>query len=156
MAIYSKHLPKSERLKSQKDIQELFKKSSSSCYLYPFKLVYKFAVDIAPIPTENLLEISTENSSEKTNEKTNEKITQNNPPQLLPQLLFSVSKKSFKRAVDRNIIRRRIKEAYRLNKNLFLPNIKIPQHIGIIYIAKEIMEFADIQKKLIRVFGMIK
>ncbi len=142
MAIYSKRLPKTQRLKSQKDIQELFKKSSSSCYLYPFKLVYKF-------PPEKNIE---ETLAEKTNE--------NNPPEaispLLPQLLFSVSKKSFKRAVDRNIIRRRIKEAYRLNKNLFLPNIKIPQHIGIIYIAKEIMEFADIQKKLIRVFGMIK
>ena len=130
MTIYSKGLPKSERLKSQKDIQELFKKSSSSCYLYPFKLVYKFTAK--------------------------ENLTENNPIEVLPQLLFSVSKKSFKRAVDRNLIRRRIKEAYRLNKSLFLPNIKIPQHIGIIYIAKEIMEFADIQKKLIRVFGMIK
>ena len=97
---------------------------------------------------------------ENSQEKINENLVENNPiqvlPQLLPQLLFSVSKKSFKRAVDRNLIRRRIKEAYRLNKILFLPNIKIPQHIGIIYIAKEIMEFADIQKKLIRVFGMIK
>ncbi len=138
MTIYSKGLPKSERLKSQKDIQELFKKSSSSCYLYPFKLVYKFPVE------EKLVGNSNENNPQKI------------LPQFLPQLLFSVSKKSFKRAVDRNIIRRRIKEAYRLNKNLFLPNIKIPQHIGIIYIAKEIMEFADIQKKLIRVFGMIK
>ncbi len=138
MAIYSKRLPKTERLKSQKDIQELFKKSSSSCYLYPFKLVYKFPTE------ENLVKKVNENNSPEA------------VPPLLPQLLFSVSKKSFKRAVDRNIIRRRIKEAYRLNKNLFLPNIKIPQHIGIIYIAKEIMEFADIQKKLIRVFGMIK
>ena len=144
MAIYSKRLPKTQRLKSQKDIQELFKKSSSSCYLYPFKLVYKFPQEMPAILVEN----SQENSQEKINE--------NHPIQLSPQVLFSVSKKSFKRAVDRNLIRRRIKEAYRLNKNLFLPNIKIPQHIGIIYIAKEIMEFADIQKKLIRVFGMIK
>ncbi len=133
--IYSKGLPKTERLKSQKDIQELFNKSSSSCYLYPFKLIYKF-------PTENLEE-DINVKSEKS-------------PLITPQVLFSVSKKSFKRAVDRNIIRRRIKEAYRLNKNLFLPNIKIPEHIGIVYIAKEIMEFSDIQKKLIRVFGMIK
>ena len=140
MVIYSKRLPKTERLKSQKDIQELFKKSSSSCYLYPFKLVYKFPQQMPTLLVEN----------------SPEKINENNPIQVLPQLLFSVSKKSFKRAVDRNLIRRRIKEAYRLNKNIFLPNIKIPQHIGIIYIAKEIMEFADIQKKLIRVFGMIK
>ena len=148
MAIYSKHLPKAERLKSQKDIQELFKKNSSSCYLYPFKLVYKFAQEIPQISIEKTEENNT------TNNVTNDVAPL--LPQVLPQVLFSVSKKSFKRAVDRNIIRRRIKEAYRLNKSLFLPNIKIPQHIGIIYIAKEIMEFADIQKKLIRVFGMIK
>jgi ribonuclease P protein component len=33
------------------------------------------------------------------------------------QVAFSVSKKSFKRAVRRNLIKRRIREAYRKNKN---------------------------------------
>jgi ribonuclease P protein component len=33
------------------------------------------------------------------------------------QVAFSVSKKSFKRAVKRNLIKRRIREAYRKNKN---------------------------------------
>lgn len=34
------------------------------------------------------------------------------------QVAISVSKKTFKKAVDRNLIRRRIREAYRKNKNM--------------------------------------
>ena len=34
------------------------------------------------------------------------------------QVLFSVSKKGFRRAVTRNLIKRRLREAYRKNKNI--------------------------------------
>ena len=64
------------------------------------------------------------------------------------QVLISASKKNFKRAVDRNLIKRRIRESYRLNKNL-LPNSPLLL-IAYIYTAKEILTFAQIQERLVR------
>src|SRR6188768_1623853 len=95
---------KEERLRKEKDIQELFDKGSSF-YLFPFK------VFILP-----------------------------NDDKESHQVLISVSKKNFKRAVDRNTIKRRMREAYRLQKQILpeLPRVKA----GFIYSHKEILDFA--------------
>ncbi|MBC5994673.1 ribonuclease P protein component [Pontibacter cellulosilyticus] len=66
------------------------------------------------------------------------------------QVLVSVSKRYFKRAVDRNRLKRQIREAYRLNKHLLYQNPEqAPQLLGILYIGKEKKSFQIIQKKLI-------
>lgn len=63
-----------------------------------------------------------------------------------PQVLISVSKRNFKKAVDRNKLKRRIREAYRLNKH----EVQTEQNllIAYIYTSKEILTFAEIEKKL--------
>ncbi|MEB2781686.1 ribonuclease P protein component [Algoriphagus sp. C2-6-M1] len=64
------------------------------------------------------------------------------------QVLFSVSKKKIKKAVGRNFVKRRMREAYRLNKELIPPSAP-DMSIGLIYVSSDLMEFSQIQTKII-------
>ncbi|MGK7393201.1 MAG: ribonuclease P protein component [Candidatus Cyclobacteriaceae bacterium M3_2C_046] len=66
-----------------------------------------------------------------------------------PTILISVSKKNFKKAVARNKIKRRIREAYRVNKYILAE--KSPEKtaaVAFIYVSKDILDFASIESKL--------
>lgn len=61
------------------------------------------------------------------------------------RIVVSVPKKCFRRAVKRNLLKRRIREAYRLNKNLLPVNAeKGGTDIIFIYMAKDILDFGTI------------
>jgi ribonuclease P protein component len=66
------------------------------------------------------------------------------------EVLFSVSKRNFKRAVDRNLLKRCMREAYRLQKSQLQGTTKF--QIAYIYTAKEILPFANIQEQIIHSF----
>lgn len=68
------------------------------------------------------------------------------------QVLFSVSKKKIRKATDRNFIKRRLKEAYRLNKHILSPDGII---VGLIFVGKAEMPFAEIQPKMIQVLNRL-
>jgi ribonuclease P protein component len=73
------------------------------------------------------------------------------PTMVPPQVLISVSKRTFKRAVDRNRLKRLIREAYRLNKYRLTeqPNGHEIALLGIIFTGKEKSPLALVEKKLI-------
>lgn len=64
----------------------------------------------------------------------------------------SVSKKYFKKAVDRNYFKRVLRETYRLNKHLLLDNLDQPYSFMFFYQCKERLSFEEINTKTIQLF----
>jgi ribonuclease P protein component len=67
------------------------------------------------------------------------------------KILISVPKKKFKKAINRNRIKRLIREAYRLNKMEFLSTIEnkgIHLSLAITYVSDKEMDFKLIQEKV--------
>jgi ribonuclease P protein component len=117
--------PKSERLTGKKRIGMLFEKGRTDLrtfYLFPFRVIYHYTLD------EQGQRVGPEQAA----------------------VLINVSKRSFKRAVDRNLIRRRIREAYRLNKALLGQENLPPTEIAFLYIAKTKATFEEIEKGMKR------
>ena len=119
-------LGKDERLKSRKQIEQLFDKGKSFV-VNPFR-VY-FIVSGVPIAIGRSM----------VNEKG------------LLKFGVGVSVKNFKRAVDRNRIKRLVREAWRLQKNELQEKIKITGkqlNAFFIYTGKELPDFATVKDKV--------
>jgi ribonuclease P protein component len=86
--------------------------------------------------------------------KTRERVEENEV-----KIIISVSKKLFARAVDRNLIKRRIREGYRKNKQILLNNgnqeKKYFTEIAFIYTSKNIVEYHELESKIISVLQSI-
>ena len=113
-------LGKNERLKSRKQIEQLFT-GGKNFHFAPFRVFYYSS----PFIDQHSLSIL--------------------------QFGVGVSGKNFKRAVDRNRIKRLTREVYRLQKQELqtaLKQKKLHLNIFIIYTGKEMPEFNIIREKL--------
>ena len=64
----------------------------------------------------------------------------------------SVSKKYFKKAVDRNYFKRVLRETYRLNKQVLRENLKEPYSFMLLYQTKDRLSYEEINQKTIELF----
>lgn len=71
------------------------------------------------------------------------------------RIMVSVPKKLFRRAVKRNLLKRRIREAYRLNKSIVIPGEAGGTDILFIYRSKEIATQADIASMMISALNSV-
>jgi ribonuclease P protein component len=64
----------------------------------------------------------------------------------------SVSKKYFKKAVDRNYFKRVLRECYRLNKQILIENLDQKYCLMFFYQTKERLTYQEINEKTIELF----
>jgi ribonuclease P protein component len=89
------------------------------------------------------------------------KVVWGKSPALLPfpaQVAFSVSKKGFRLAVIRNLIKRRLREAYRKNKKLLYDQL-ISENIQIVFVVivkgNSIPQYKVIEKAIIEMINKL-
>ncbi|MEN8138314.1 MAG: ribonuclease P protein component [Bacteroidota bacterium] len=70
------------------------------------------------------------------------------PTDVVAQVGVSVSKRNFKHAVDRNRIKRLMREAYRLEKYTLLENVDTRVAVMIIYTQRKELPFSLIRNKM--------
>lgn len=120
-----------ERLKSRKLIGRLFKEGHSYV-AYPLRVLW--------LPADEMAQAAAGFSDAPA------------------QLAISVPKRAFKTAVERNRLKRRIREAYRLNKTAWYEKLNAgDQRIALmlVYVAKEELPFDDIAagiRKMVKKF----
>jgi len=75
------------------------------------------------------------------------------------QVLVSIPKRNFKRAVDRNRLKRLLREAYRKNKDIIYDNLNLNNKsvlLGLLYVGKEILTYDEIEKSVRKALLKIK
>ena len=73
------------------------------------------------------------------------------------KILVSVPKKNFKHAVDRNRVKRQVREAYRHHKQILTEKVQQAQTLAIafIWLADECHESATVEKSVKRLLGKV-
>lgn len=119
---------KKDRLKKSKSIEHLFK-FGNNLNFYPLKLIYSVSS----------IELKKDQFSPC-------------------QIAFITPKRQFKKAVDRNKIKRKMREAFRKNKEL-LYKVLLSNHkcveLAVIFNGNQDTEYTTIEKQMLAVFEVL-
>ncbi|MBO4463467.1 MAG: ribonuclease P protein component [Prevotella sp.] len=132
--------PKQERIVSQKLIEELFTSGQShSLTAFPLRAVFL---------NENGNYNENENVKQNEDEKQNENAV---------KLLLSVPKRRFKHAVDRNRVKRQLREAFRKHKHLLADVIPDGQSraLAFVWMSDRHMLSADVEQRVVTLLKRI-
>ena len=122
-------LSREERLRSKRALERLFGQGKSG-FVYPFRYTYLIEKE----PSDNGLPLA---------------------GQIPASVLFSVPKRFHKRANKRNLLRRRTREAYRLNKSLLADGGVSGAAIALVYSVKEVADYKRIEHAVRKILSQI-
>ena len=124
-------LPRSERIRSLKAIRRLFSEGRGG-FVYPIRYM-----------------ALSSDSAQREESKSEERGV---------EVLFSVPKKFHKRANKRNLLKRRMREAYRLNRQLLVEKLGTQAKeldLALIYSAKELHSYKTIENVIRKVLEQV-
>lgn len=135
----SLRMRKGERLHHRNAVEALFNRGKSE-YAYPLRMFYLFVEEGG---VSELLSPAAHSDVERL------------------QMMVTVPKKKFKHAVDRVWLRRRIREAYRLNRLSLKDALSVDVRgrylmLAFIYVGNEKVQFCTIEKKMLKLFDKLK
>ncbi len=133
-------LPAEERLRNRGAVSRLFNEGRSG-FSYPLRYVWIEALPSAKSTVESSTDLSVDDAP-------------------LATLLFNVPKRFHRRANKRNLLRRRIKEAYRVQKDKLLRSegaegAKTTLHIALVYSTKESLTYTQIHRAVGKIIDAI-
>lgn len=127
-------LSRAERLRSLSAIRRLFGEGQSG-FVYPFRYNFLIHTD-APLASEELMIHSSE----------------------YVKVMFSVPKRFHKRANKRNLLKRRSREAYRLNREPMINHLSsrgLSVELALVYSAKECHSYKTIEYAVQRILEQV-
>ena len=120
-------LSREERLRTKRRLERLFGQGSGG-FVYPIRYIY-------------LIDKGSETAAAQTGKPAG--------------VLFSVPKKFHKRANKRNLLRRRMREAYRLNKSLLTEGGVCGADLALVYSVKDIADYKRIENAVRKIMSQI-